>query len=271
MNCVILAAGYATRLYPLTEHFPKPLLRVGEKTILDWLMDDLSSVGGIGEFVLVSNHRFAGQFQTWADGRAERIRVLDDGSTENENRLGAVRDLRLAAEYLGGGDELLVIAGDNLLDFSLGRLLAYAREKGSCAVMRYAEPSRERLKKCGVLTVDAEDRITGMAEKSPEPPSRWVCPPFYVYTREAASLLPRALEEGCGADAPGSFLAWLCERLPVYAMEMPGKRYDIGTLESYEQVKKEYHGIKGRQLRNKDRESGPLQRRRDSRVEGEEK
>ncbi len=244
MKCVILAAGYATRLYPLTEHFPKPLLKVGEKTILDWLADDLSAAGQIEESCVVSNHRFARHFEAWADGRPERITVLDDGSTDNENRLGAVRDLLLAAERLGEADELLVIAGDNLLDFSLERLLSYAREKGSSCVMRYEEPSLVRLRRCGVLKLGEGDRITGMTEKSPDPPSHWVCPPFYCYTREAIRLLPQALAEGCGADAPGSFLAWLCERVPVYAMEMPGKRYDIGTLESYEQVKKEYKGIR---------------------------
>ncbi len=243
MKCVILAAGYATRLYPLTENFPKPLLKVGEKTILDWLVDDLDGTGQIGEFLAVTNHRYAGAFRAWAEERPQRIGILDDGSVSNETRLGAVRDLLLAAEALGREEDLLVMAGDNLLDFSLGTLLRFSREKGGCAVMRYAEPSRERLKKCGVVTVDGEDRITDMAEKSPDPPSNWVCPPFYVYTREALRLLPLALEEGCGADAPGSFLAWLCRRLPVYAMEMPGRRYDIGTLESYERVRKEYRGI----------------------------
>lgn len=243
MKCVILAAGYATRLYPLTENFPKPLLKVGEKTIVDWLLDDLRDTGEIDEFLLVTNHRYAGTFRAWAGESSLRITVLDDGSESNETRLGAVRDLQLAAESLAAPEDLLVIAGDNLLDFSLAVLLRYAREKGSCAVMRYAEPSRERLKRCGVLTVDENDRITGMTEKAAKPLSCWVCPPFYVYTREALSLLPRALEEGCGADAPGSFLAWLCRRLPVFAIEMPGKRYDIGTLESYEQVKKEYRGI----------------------------
>ena len=243
MNCVILAAGYATRLYPLTEHFPKPLLPVGEKTILDWLLDDLAKAGDMEEIVLVSNHRYAETFRNWASFRPEPIRVLDDGSESNERRLGAVRDLALALDELGTEKETLVMAGDNLLDFSLIRFLDYAREKGSSCAMRYAEPSRERLRHCGVAVVDADDRILGMTEKSPEPPSHWVCPPFYLYTPRALRLLGPALESGCGADAPGSFLAWVAGRLPVYAMEMPGRRYDIGDPESYEQVKKEYRGI----------------------------
>ena len=243
MNLVILAAGYATRLYPLTEHFPKPLLEVRGKTILDWLLDDLAAVVGFEEILLVSNHRYAGQFEAWSRTRRESIAVLDDGSTENENRLGAVRDLALALERCGTEKPALVMAGDNLLDFSLARLLRYAREKGTSCVLRYREPSLEKLRKCGVLTVDGEDRIAGMVEKSPDPPSPWVCPPFYVYTPRALALVQRALAEGCGADAPGSLLSWLCGRVPVHAMEMPGRRYDIGDLKSYEQVKKEYRGI----------------------------
>ncbi len=243
MNCVILAAGYATRLYPLTEHFPKPLLQVGEKSILDWLLDDLAAVGGIEEIVLVSNHRYAGHFEAWARGRAEHITVLDDGSSENDNRLGAVKDLALALEHCGTEKTTLVLAGDNLLDFSLRVLLDYAREKDASCVLRYREPSLEKLRKCGVAMVDGENRIVSMVEKSPEPPSPWVCPPFYVYTPQALRLVSDALSAGCGTDAPGSLLSWLCGRVPVYALEMPGKRYDIGNLESYEQVKKEYRGI----------------------------
>ena len=101
MNCVILAAGYATRLYPLTEHFPKPLLKVGEKTILDWLLDDLRQEGEMGQIALVSNHRYAEHFSKWTAGRPEQILVLDDGSETNETRLGAVKDLALALELLG--------------------------------------------------------------------------------------------------------------------------------------------------------------------------
>ena len=243
MNCVILAAGYATRLYPLTEHFPKPLLKVGEKTILDWLLDDLRQEGEMGQIALVSNHRYAEHFSKWTAGRPEQILVLDDGSETNETRLGAVKDLALALELLGTGEDTLVLAGDNLLDFSLGCFLHYAQEKGESCVMRYEEPSLARLRKGGVLVVGEDDRVLRMVEKSPEPPSHWACPPFYFYTPEALRLLPEAMADGCGTDAPGSLLAWLSARVSVYAMQMPGKRYDIGNLESYELVKKEYQGI----------------------------
>lgn len=239
MKCIVLAAGYATRLYPLTADFPKPLLKIQHKTILDWLLDDLRA-NGVRDFVVISNHRFAHHFQNWAE--ADTI-VLDDGTTSNENRLGAVRDIQFAIESLSLHEDLLVIAGDNLLDFSLAGFLAYAGQKGTSCVMRYHEPSESRLHRCGVLTIDADEKIIAMEEKPAIPQSHWCCPPFYFYTREDAARVEEAIAAGCGTDAPGSLLAWLCKRSPVYAMLMPGNRYDIGTVETYEKAQHIYKGI----------------------------
>ena len=214
MKCLILAAGYATRLYPLTENFPKPLLKVGDKTILDWLIDDIGEAAD--SFVVISNHKFAEHFEKWAEGR-ENITVLDDGTSSNETRLGAVRDIQFAIESLGIDDDVLVIAGDNVLDFSL--------------------------RKTGVAEVDEEGLILSMVEKPAEPKSHWCTPPFYFYQRKDLPLVKKGIESGCGVDAPGSFIAWLSKEVPVHAMEMPGRRYDIGNLESYKAVQEEYKGI----------------------------
>ena len=248
MKCLILAAGYATRLYPLTENFPKPLLKVGDRTILDWLVDDIDSCHLVDEYIVISNHRFASIFQEWAKGRPQKIIILDDGTSTNETRLGAVRDIQLAIDYLSGrgeasADDYLVIAGDNLLDFSLTRFIRYARQKGTSCIMRFYEPSRERLLKCGVVTVDDNDLVTDMTEKSSEPATHWACPPFYYFTAADAQLVSQGIQQGCGTDAPGSYIAWLCLQVPVYAMEMPGRRYDIGNLQSYEEVQRTYNGI----------------------------
>ena len=243
MKCLILAAGYATRLYPLTENFPKPLLKVREKTILDWLVDDLDTAGVIDEYVVISNHRFAHHFEDWAKTKQQRITVVDDGTSTNETSLGAVKDIQFAIERLGLDDDMVVIAGDNVLDFSLTKFLAYAQQKGTACIMRYYEHSEQKLHKTGVVQVDENDKILNMEEKPANPKSNWCCPPFYYYTREAAKLVAKGIEAGCGTDAPGSFIAWLCTQVTVHAMEMPGKRYDIGNLESYEQVQKEYGGI----------------------------
>lgn len=243
MKCLILAAGYATRLYPLTENFPKPLLSVGDKTILDWLVDDIDTAELCDEYVVISNHKFAHHFRDWAAKKPQKITVVDDGTESNETRLGAVRDIQFAIDALGLDDDMLVIAGDNVLDFSLTRFITYAREKQASAILRYYEPRVEKLRKCGVLEIDGDDRVIGMEEKPAEPRSHWCCPPFYYYTKKDASLVAEGIAAGCGTDAPGSYVAWLCGRTAVYAMEMPGRRYDIGNLESYEQVKKEYRGI----------------------------
>lgn len=243
MKCLILAAGYATRLYPLTENFPKPLLEVQGKTILDHLIDDIDGAGLVDEYIVISNHKFARHFDEWAKTKAQKVIVVDDGTSTNETRLGAVRDIQFAIDRLAIDDEMLVIAGDNLLDFSLTRLIAYAKEKGTSCIMRYYEASEQKLTKCGVVEVDENDKIVSMEEKPPQPKSNWCCPPFYYYTREDAKLVKKGIESGCGVDAPGSYIAWLCTQTIVHAMEMPGQRYDIGNLESYAKVQKEYKGI----------------------------
>lgn len=243
MKCLILAAGYATRLYPLTENFPKPLLEVGGKTILDWLVDDIDTAGKIDEYVVISNHKYAPHFEAWAKTKAQKITVVDDGTESNETRLGAVRDIEFAIDKLGIKSDMLVIAGDNVLDFSLTKFISYIKEKNASAIMRYYEPDEKKLLKCGVVTVDENDRIIRMTEKSPTPETHWCTPPFYYYTEADAMRIGEAIADGCGTDAPGSYIAWLAKTSDVYAMEMPGKRYDIGNLESYEKVKKEYTGI----------------------------
>lgn len=243
MKCLILAAGYATRLYPLTENFPKPLLKVGEKTILDWLIDDIDGAGLVDEYVVISNHKFAHHFNDWAEKSDKKITVLDDGTSSNETRLGAVKDIQFAIDELKLDDEMLVIAGDNVLDFSLVKFIEYCREKGTSCIMRYFESDRKRLTKSGIVTIDENDRIVSMVEKPSDPPSNWCCPPFYFYTKADAKLVQKGIDSGCGTDAPGSYIAWLCEQTTVHAMEMPGSRYDIGNLESYENVKATYKGI----------------------------
>ena len=243
MKCLILAAGYATRLYPLTENFPKPLLTVGDKTILDWLVDDIDESNLVDEYVVISNHKFAHHFDSWAKTKEQKVTVVDDGTSSNETRLGAVKDIQFTIEKLNLDDDMLVIAGDNVLDFSLTEFVKYAKEKNTSCIMRYYEPDDKKLLKCGVVTIDENDKILNMTEKSPTPATHWCCPPFYDYTKSDAKLVQKGIDSGCGTDAPGSYIAWLCGETTVHAMEMPGKRYDIGNLESYEKVKAEYNGI----------------------------
>lgn len=239
MKCIILAAGYATRLYPLTENFPKPLLKIGGKAILDWLVDDIAPL--TEGFVIVSNHRYVSRFQQWAMGKEQTITVLDDGTESNETRLGAVNDIQLASG--GVDDDCVVMAGDNVLDFSLQHFVSFARGKGTSCVMCHEENRLEALRKTAVITVDADNLITSYEEKPREPKGSLAVPPFYYYTAKDIKRVGEALEAGCGYDAPGSFAAWLSARTAMHACIMPGKRYDIGDMESYQYVRETYKGI----------------------------
>ncbi len=244
MKSIILAAGYATRLYPLTENFPKPLLKIGSSSILDRLVDDIDSFEEINEHIVVSNHKFVSHFEDWKNSRSfnKKVTIIDDGSTENSNRLGAVRDILFAVESCGVDEEILVLAGDNLLDFSLRDFVEYQKRKNTACIMRHFEPLKERLCKTGVATIDESDRVLRMQEKPAEPESNWAVPPFYIYTKDDLPYMKKACAPGpdgnriCGTDAPGDFIAWFCSVRPVHAWLMGGKRRDIGDLKSYEEA-----------------------------------
>jgi len=243
MKCLVLAAGYATRLYPLTENFPKPLLKVGGKTILDWLLEDIDKAGVIDQYAVITNHKFAPHFQDWAKAHRLPIVVVDDGTSTNETRLGAVRDMQFAIDALSLEDDLLIIAGDNLLDFSLTSFIRYGREKNTSCVMRYYEANEKRLQKSGVAELGEDEVLISLEEKPRQPKSHWCTPPFYFYKKADAARIPEAIADGCGTDAPGSLVAWMCRHTVMHSMEMPGSRFDIGNLESYEKAQAEYRGI----------------------------
>ena len=242
MICLILAAGYATRMYPLTENFPKPLLDVGGKAIIDWLIYDLEEKKDIDKYIVVSNHKFIDHFKEWGNKSQikDKLVILDDGSTKNENRLGAVKDIAFAINEVGIKDDLIVLAGDNMLDFSLCGFVDYFYKKNQTCVMRYYEKNIERLKKTGVAEIGNNERIVKMTKKPQQPNSNWAIPPFYIYSKEDIEKIERGIREGCPTDAPGSFISWLCEQSEVYAYEMPGNRFDVGSIEGYESIKKEF-------------------------------
>lgn len=241
MTAIILAAGYATRMYPLTLNFPKPLLEVGEKKIIDHLLDDLVQ-SGVERTVVVSNHKFIDQFTSWADTR-ENVIVLDDGSVDNDHRLGAVKDIEFAIEKANIDDDIVVLAGDNVLNFSLSSFIKYGKEQKTTCIMRHEQRDINKLRKTGVIVIDDNDLVLEMDEKPQEPKSIWAVPPFYYYTKEDIKLVKEGIESGCGTDAPGSFISWLVKKKPVHAFLMPGERFDVGSIEGYEKIKKEYKGI----------------------------
>lgn len=197
MICVLLAAGYATRMYPLTENFPKPLLEIKGKTILDWMVDDLATSGKIDRYVVISNHKFIAHFEKWVSVKRSQgfnIDLLDDGSTSNDNRLGAVKDIEFAVESLGLDDDLLVLAGDNVMDFSFNSFVSYFGVKKTTCIMRYRVPGLKGPCKFGVCTINSSDKVLNMVEKPQVPESEWAVPPFYIYKKSDLGLFKKGIE-----------------------------------------------------------------------------
>lgn len=242
MNAILLAAGYGTRLYPLTRDKAKPLLEVGGRPLIDHLIEQLESVAEIERLLLVSNVRFVEDFEEWAADRSFPVplEIFNDGSTCNEDRRGAVRDIQFAVEQGdAAGQPAYVLATDNLPRFDLADIVDLHRQKGASAVFACPE-DEERLKRSGVAELDEEGRIVAFEEKPEQPRGRHRVPPFYMYTAAAVDAIGTFLEEGNNPDAPGHLLAWLVDRLPVYALTRPEGTYDIGTLESYRLVCREF-------------------------------
>ena len=242
MKNIVLAAGYATRLYPLTENFPKPLLTIGGKTILDRLLEDIDRIDAIDEHIIVTNHRFIRHFEHWKSNNSyqKKIVLIDDGSTDNEHRLGAVNDMLLAIDTKElCNEDILVMAADNLLDFSLKGFVDSFIIYQSSMIMCYYEPSVEALQKTGVIILDKSNRVIEMQEKPQNPRSNWAVPPFYIFRKEDISKIKTCIVEGCATDAPGNLVNSMLNKTFFHAWKMPGKRVDIGTLECYNNIKKQ--------------------------------
>jgi glucose-1-phosphate thymidylyltransferase len=221
MKALILAAGYATRLAPLTDSIPKPLLPVGGRPIVDWILDRIQETSA-DEIHLVTNGRFAEDFERWAEGK--NVRVHNDRTTSNEDRLGAIGDIR----FVGLDDDLLVVAGDNLFDYSLAEYeRSWRKRDGSCVAVLDVK-DRELAKQYGIVEVDENDRVTNFFEKPENPPTTLCATATYLYKRDHARLVETYLDAGNPPDQPGNFVAWLHKREPVYAYRFEGDWRDIG-------------------------------------------
>ena len=241
MKNIVIAAGYATRLYPLTKNFPKPLLKIGERSILDRILDDVDGIEEIDEHIIVTNHKFAEIFNNWVSERKQKpgtkpIRIIDDGTTDNENRLGAVKDLLLAIDEFGINDDIMVLAADNVLDFSFQGFVNFFKQKNTSVIMCHHEPELYKLQRTGVIAVDDDMKVLEMQEKPQHPVSNWAVPPFYIYKKNDLPLIRDCLNHGCGFDAPGNLAHYLVNATTIHAWIMPGTRYDIGSLDSYKEA-----------------------------------
>ena len=227
MKALILAAGYATRLRPLTDSLPKMLLPLAERPMLDYLLDRIRQVAEIDAIHLVTNSQFAPLFRDWAP---EHVTVHDDGTTSDEDRLGAIGDIAFTIERAGlHGEDLFVVAGDNLIGYDLRDYVAFWRGRGGSAIALRHEPDRELIKQYGVVELDEAGRVVSFEEKPAEPRSALAATAAYLYPQEHVALIPEYLEQGNPPDAPGNFVAWLHSRAPVYGYRFSGDWLDIGN------------------------------------------
>lgn len=232
MKAIVLAAGYATRLRPLTETVAKPLLPVGGRPMIDWLLDSVSAVDDVDAVHVVTNARYADAFRAWAETQTRRapVSVVDDGTTSNDDRLGAIGDIQFTVESAAlRGDDVLVVAGDNLFDFSLDAFVAWWRTKGvASAVGLYDVGDWELIKQYGVVDIAEDDRVLDFVEKPADPPSTLAAIATYLYHREHVPLIREYLAAGNPPDQPGNLIAWLHSREPVYGYRFTGEWLDIG-------------------------------------------
>jgi glucose-1-phosphate thymidylyltransferase len=245
MKAIILAAGYATRLYPLTLNTPKPLLMIGHKTILDHLLDRLARFSELDAVYVVTNSKFSPHFTGWMKQREEEsrwsyaLKVIDDGTSSNDARLGAIADIQFVIEREQVDDDLVVAAGDNVFQIDFADLHRFFQQKGSDVILAQHLNDPARLRQRGVVQFDDQARVIGFEEKPQHPQSEYVCPALYLHRRENIHFYRRYLLEGGNPDAPGHFIGWYYSQVRLYAFQMSVPAIDIGTLETYEQVKRQ--------------------------------
>ncbi len=238
MKNIVIAAGYATRLGELTRNFPKPLLKIGDNTILGRMLDDIDTIPEIDEHIIITNHKFAHIFEDWKRSQSylKPITIVDDGTETNETRLGAVCDLLYAIGKLNINDDLLVVAADNLLFFSFREFVDFAKEKNSSCIMCHNQPSIAKLQRTGVVVLDEGDKVVDMEEKPQKPKSHWAVPPFYIYKKADLPLIRHSVENGCGKDAPGNLAHYMVDNTVMHAWKMSAGRFDIGSPDTYHEA-----------------------------------
>jgi glucose-1-phosphate thymidylyltransferase len=241
MKVLILAAGYATRLYPLTLTQPKPLLPVAGKPMIEYVLDNIAPIGGIDRVYVVTNAKFAVAFQKWADQyRATKAQldftIVNDQSTDDSNKLGAIGDLHLVITREKVEDDLIVVAGDNLFSQSLQDFGAVCRAKKAPVLGVYDVESLEQVKKYSSIELASDGKITSFLEKPQNPKSSLIGIALYYYPKSVLPLIKKYIAEGNNPDQPGRLIQWLFPRTPVYTWTVPGLWLDIGSKETLEEA-----------------------------------
>jgi glucose-1-phosphate thymidylyltransferase len=241
MKVIILAAGYATRLYPLTLTQPKPLLAVAGKPMIEHVLDNLAPIGGLDRIYVVTNNKFAGHFEQWSEHyRATKAKlnftVVNDGSTDDSNKLGAIGDIHYVLTTQKVDDDVIVVAGDNLFSDELSAFGSYCREKQAPVLAVYDVGDLEQIKKFNSISLDGGGRITFFEEKPKSPQSTLTGIALYYYPKSALPLIKQYVAEGNNPDQPGRLIQWLYTRTPVFTWKVPGIWYDIGSKETLEEA-----------------------------------
>ena len=230
MKAIVLAAGYATRLRPLTDTWAKELLPVGGTPILTSIVESIQTVADVDEVHVVTNAHKAPAFVEWAQGR--EVTVHDDGTSTNEDRLGAIGDMQFVIERAGIDDDLLVIAGDNLFEFDLSEFVRYWRSKGTASAIAVRDVgTRELAQRYGIVDLAEDGRVLDFVEKPEDPPSTLAATATYLYHRAHVPLVRTYLDDGNPPDQPGRLVGWLYQREPVYGWAFDDGWYDIGDHE----------------------------------------
>lgn len=243
MKAIVLAAGYATRLYPLTVNKAKPLLPVGDRPIINYILEGIACVSEIDTVYVVTNSRFYRNFLDWkAEGDfGKEVIVIDDGTTTDSDKLGAIGDINLVVNKMDIKDDLLVVGGDNLFSFSMRKFADFFKTKGMSMAV-YKCPHRDKLSRYGIAELDDDNRLISFQEKPQKPRSNLVAICLYGFPRGKLKLINTYLEKGRNKDAPGYYLQWLINdnKEDVHAFVFESSWHDIGTPEAYEQAQKEY-------------------------------
>ena len=243
MKALILAAGYATRLYPLTLDRPKALLHVGGKPMLDHLMEQLEQVEGLDEVYVVTNSKFAEAFREWAAARSGLpLRIIDDGTVDDDSKLGAIGDLDLTIREAELDDDLIVLAGDNLFSESIAPFPVFALGKGGPALGVYDVGDLDTIRRYSVIELDDDDRVTRLEEKPERPRSTLAGIALYFYPRSALRYVGEYLEDGNNPDQPGRLVQWLYPRTAVYGWRVPGRWFDVGSKETLAEADRAFTG-----------------------------
>ena len=257
MRAIVLCAGYATRLYPLTADKPKHLLPIAGRPMLDFLIRKIEAVGEICTIYIVTNQKFFDKFKEWKDyyekkedekkGRVEKIKkeikILNDGTFSEDTKLGAIGDIHFTLEKEKISDDVLVVAGDNIFEFDLVKFVDFFMEKKAPCVAVRDVGSFELVKKYSEVSVDGQGKITYFKEKPKNPHSTLSAICLYAFPSHTLYLIRKYIDEGNDPDNAGSYIEWLYKKLDVFAFSFSGVWYDIGDLEEYRKANDYFSGL----------------------------